>query len=256
MSHPLADLVSSLGIKPDSATTLCSGSGFDFSGTFEVEPEDFLEQAEEDYERGGSSSLLNSIHNSRRAVRCAIDRAVTCVGFDPRVMSVKQDLALLSDIGFLTPSILRRVSDTRNLLEHEYQLPSKEAVEEALDLASLFVEATSRNLEQIASFSIGNRDESLWESPFGDFFRNQVAFGFEAYNSAFRVYGYRNRKRWSDHPESAVANFYIPSDDPIFLPVLRLSLSVGKDRPRKTIRALGQLFDALIVVSSSNGSSA
>jgi hypothetical protein len=45
----------------------------------------------------------------------------------------------ISESGFLAPKILHRVNRIRNRLEHEFALPSKQHVEDALDVAMLFV---------------------------------------------------------------------------------------------------------------------
>lgn len=49
----------------------------------------------------------------------------------------------LKALGLLAPSLLRKVVDMRNVLEHEYIAPEIENVEEALDIASLFVMSAS-----------------------------------------------------------------------------------------------------------------
>lgn len=49
----------------------------------------------------------------------------------------------LRALGLLAPSLLRKVVNMRNILEHEYETPELEIVEEALDIASLFVMSAS-----------------------------------------------------------------------------------------------------------------
>lgn len=49
----------------------------------------------------------------------------------------------LRALGLLAPSLLRKVVDMRNILEHEYPTPELKNVEEALDIASLFVMSAS-----------------------------------------------------------------------------------------------------------------
>ena len=50
----------------------------------------------------------------------------------------------LNQVGVVAPRILRKINKTRNLLEHEYTLPSKEKVEDAMDVAILFITYTNR----------------------------------------------------------------------------------------------------------------
>ncbi|MCM8558529.1 MULTISPECIES: hypothetical protein [Pseudomonas] len=49
----------------------------------------------------------------------------------------------LRALGLLAPSLLRKVVDMRNILEHEYPTPELKNVEDALDIASLFVMSAS-----------------------------------------------------------------------------------------------------------------
>ena len=52
----------------------------------------------------------------------------------------------MNSIGVISPGILKKINRKRNFLEHEYIYPSKEEVEDALDVAKLFVAYTNRYL--------------------------------------------------------------------------------------------------------------
>ncbi|MEA2075447.1 MAG: hypothetical protein U9O85_06905 [Euryarchaeota archaeon] len=45
--------------------------------------------------------------------------------------------------GIIAPQILKKINDKRNLLEHEFKKPSLEQVEDALDVATLFISYAS-----------------------------------------------------------------------------------------------------------------
>jgi|SRR6266404_1011624 len=245
MAQALGELIFLLGIKAGSAVAFYTGGGYFTQSQNDCNlcPEEFLEQAEADYKNGGPGSLLNSISNSQRAIRCAIDQAVDFLGFSPRQMSLSKKVEILSYIGFLTPSILRRVSDARNLLEHEYHPPSPERIEEALELAGLFIEATNRNLDQIGNgFTLGNKGEQLPGSLCS--FRNEVSVSWST-DAAYTIYGYRNRRDEFDQPKTCMRRFNLPFSDPLYLPLMRLGIVLEKERPEKTARALVQFFDAL-----------
>ena len=128
MTSNLKTLVATLGIDSDRAVIL-PNSGDYLRHNFEVNPEDFLEQAEEDYENGGNAALLNSITNAKRAIRSQIDEALYYLGFDPHKMRIQRMVELLREVGDVAPRILRKVDDTRNLLEHEYKMPTIQEVE-------------------------------------------------------------------------------------------------------------------------------
>ncbi|PVZ20475.1 MULTISPECIES: hypothetical protein [unclassified Pseudomonas] len=57
--------------------------------------------------------------------------------------NVPKKIERLKALGLLAPSLLRKVVDMRNILEHEYSTPELEKVEDALDIASLFVMSAS-----------------------------------------------------------------------------------------------------------------
>ncbi len=75
-------------------------------------------------------------------------------------MKIKSKVALLKEIGIVAPRILRKVDEPRNSLEHSYKDPTIQEVEDALDIAALFIEATNRSINPIRSwFNMVNSDE-------------------------------------------------------------------------------------------------
>ena len=54
---------------------------------------------------------------------------------------------ILTEIGVIAPRIVTKVIRARNYLEHEYRQPEKEQVEDAVDVATLFVTALGRSLD-------------------------------------------------------------------------------------------------------------
>lgn len=53
---------------------------------------------------------------------------------------------VLSEAGIILPAILKRINQKRNLLEHEYKNPEKEKVQDAIDVATLFLAYTDKFL--------------------------------------------------------------------------------------------------------------
>lgn len=99
----------------------------------------FLNLAEDDFERGGLSALINATTNAKRAIVCQLDQLLISFGYQSLRWNVPKKIERLKALGLLAPSLLRKVIDIRNILEHEYATPELEKVEEALDIASLFV---------------------------------------------------------------------------------------------------------------------
>jgi hypothetical protein len=76
-------------------------------------------------------------------------------------------LSFLSDLGILTPRVLTKLNRTRNLIEHEFHCPTREQVEDFVDVVALFNESTKiflnhlPNDAQIASEA--NDDEPYFD---------------------------------------------------------------------------------------------
>lgn len=106
-------------------------------------PVEFLTLAEEDFERGGLSALINATTNSKRAIVCQIDQLLISFGYQSLRWNVPKKIERLRALGLLAPTILRKIVEVRNVLEHEYKAPTLEFVKESLDIASLFVMSAS-----------------------------------------------------------------------------------------------------------------
>ena len=65
-----------------------------------------------------------------------------------------QKIDFLNKVGVISPRILTKINKKRNLLEHEYRNPTEEEVEDALDVAILFINYTNKYLFQ-AIFDFG-----------------------------------------------------------------------------------------------------
>ena len=109
-----------------------------------LEPRDFLNFAVEDavaLER--ERNRVNCLGNCKRAIDAQVDRLIKRLGYwrlaRKQGWNVPKKLNFISDSGVVGPRILRNVNILRNRLEHEFSPPSKEQVEDALDVATLFV---------------------------------------------------------------------------------------------------------------------
>ena len=112
----------------------------------EVEPIEFLKFSEDDLLRGDKQGLVNALTNAKRAIDSQIDKIFGCFGI-LKQRNFPQKMQILQDMGLVAPRIIVKVSKLRNLLEHEYKLPDKEQVEDAVDIADLFVLALDSNLD-------------------------------------------------------------------------------------------------------------
>ena len=126
-----------------SKCAVASGGGsFDMT-ELKTSPIEFLSLAEDDFERGGLSALVNATTNVKRAIVCQLDQLLLSFGYSSLRWNVPTKIEKVRALGLLAPSLLRKVINMRNILEHTYETPELEIVEEALDIASLFVMSVS-----------------------------------------------------------------------------------------------------------------
>lgn len=117
---------------------------------FELKARDFLKFAEYDLTSDCSHHLINALSNIKRAIDCQLDSLL--FGFGLLEKSKKENWSfprkaqILNEAGVISPKILQRINQKRNLLEHEYKKPRKEQVEDALDVATLFIASNQRFL--------------------------------------------------------------------------------------------------------------
>jgi len=130
--------------------TLQSWETHDIKVPFDLTSKDFLAFAQCDLRGEYGHRLVNGLSNIKRAINCQLDSLL--VGFGLFQLSRKGNWGFpykaeqLNKVGIISPSILRKINQKRNLLEHEYRKPEAEQVEDALDVATLFVTYTNRFL--------------------------------------------------------------------------------------------------------------
>lgn len=144
-STSIKELLELLDIRKDGLMVQSVG-GSHRAAQLEIEPYDFLLQAEEDFERGERGAEINSLTNAKRAIVSQMDQALLTFGYKSFRWNVPRKLDVLAELGFVAPRILKRVSAARNMLEHEYKRPSPQEIEDAMDLAWLFVSASQAKL--------------------------------------------------------------------------------------------------------------
>jgi hypothetical protein len=167
-SERLTELAVAVGLRADSALALSSGGGNLELPPMGVDPYDFLDQAERDYEAGGNAACLNALTNAKRAIVSQMDQALTVFGYKPGRWNIPKKIEVLNSLGLVAPRILKKVSDSRNLLEHEYKRPSEGEVLDALDLAALFVFSMKSVFSGFEDeFALGNEGEQVNSFGFG-----------------------------------------------------------------------------------------
>ncbi|CAI8749380.1 hypothetical protein [Pseudomonas sp. IT-P260] len=186
----------------------------------ETSPVEFLTLAEEDFQRGGLSALVNATTNAKRAVVSQMDQLLISFGYKSTSFEVPRKLEKLQALGLLAPRLLRKVVKMRNILEHEYKKPSLAAVEEVLDIASLYLFSSSAMFipfDDVLEFSLYKASNK--NSPI-----KQVSVGLarEAGRVFYTAYVYEGDAAHS----SCVGKCEIPSGHPLFDPMVKISASM------------------------------
>lgn len=112
---------------------------------FDIQASEFMKYAEMDLEQGTAQGLVNALSNAKRAVDCQVDSILGCFGLLSR-RNFPEKIKILNHLGIVTPRIVNKVVKARNYLEHEFIKPEREQVEDAVDVANLFVALLNNGL--------------------------------------------------------------------------------------------------------------
>lgn len=233
----LRKVVTSMGFTEHNTVKLCSGGG-QLRHDFEINPDDSLQMAEDSYAKG---EMPHALFDAKRAIHSQIDQALLSLGYSLEKKEMKWKLNMMARCGFIAPRIMKRVSDARNLLEHEYRAPSKQQVEESLNIAALFIGATRRHLDLFEhEFNVGKEDEQIDEFDFS----NELFFHFDEGRHYFRIIACQDvQPNTFGVAKRVLGKIRIGVNDEIFPEVVRLT--VAGDHEGKVRQALRELFAVL-----------
>jgi hypothetical protein len=134
---------------------------------FDISPNEFLKFAESDLIAEYEHHLVNSLSNTKRAIDSQLDSLLIGFGLSEKSKRWRfpKKIEFLDSVGIISPRILNKINRRRNLLEHEYKNPNKEEVEDALDIATLFVYYTNKYLSPALVYCELYDDKELWDGP-------------------------------------------------------------------------------------------
>lgn len=109
--------------------------------------EDYLSYARADLKDGDTPRhLINALANAKRALHMRMEDA--CLGFGAGSLDDMRGFHRLSKYlkkcGLPAPDVLEKFNSTRNSIEHDFTVPSREIVEIFTDVTYLFLSATDR----------------------------------------------------------------------------------------------------------------
>jgi hypothetical protein len=114
-----------------------------FPFPFEIKPREFIAYANNDLELESKQGLIGALKNAKSAIDCQVDAILKVLGLK-KGRNFPQKAEQINQLGLLAPRVLKRIVKLRNRLEHDFSIPEKHQVEDAVDIASLFIETTDR----------------------------------------------------------------------------------------------------------------
>lgn len=124
--------------------------------SFDVKPCDFLSFAEIDLTANYTHNLINALSNAKRALDCQLDTLLIGFGFydeaKSRMWSFPKKIEKIKELGILAPRVLNKINRTRNLMEHSFVKPDRAAVEDFVDIASLFLASTDKYIYSLPGY--------------------------------------------------------------------------------------------------------
>ncbi len=165
-------------------------SGSILNYDFEINSDKFLKIAEIDLANSNTHGLVNALSNAKRAIDCQTDKVLACFGLLSR-RNFPQKMDLLRSMGIVAPRIVTKVVKARNYLEHEYIVPEQEQVEDAIDIANLFVISLDRALHFFPDhYILGTVVEGVYDDVNDPFMDKTISIRFDEENPRYILTGY------------------------------------------------------------------
>jgi hypothetical protein len=216
---------------------------------FNISPEDFLRFAIQDFQDKDKHGIINAITNAKRSIDCEVDKFLACIGYEPNAdlpqnvkdyirrysvlrerVDIPQRLKLIRALGVAPSNIISEIRGIRHLLEHEYKLPTKTQVAEAIELATLFIGTVDNALKSFQDIYYISSEERTRD---GYLPKNRLTIDFQ--EGHFGITGFVN------HEE--VGSIIISKTERPYLELLQLNIAVGVRRDIES--ALYNLLQAI-----------
>lgn len=232
----LENIIKSVGI--DWTNTYINwGGGVALSCDFDVTPNDFLRFANQDLQNKDKRGIINAITNAKRAIDCQVDTLLACIGYEPNTnlpqnvkdyikqhsssneyVNIPQRLMLVSCLDAAPSNLISKIRGIRNILEHEYSLPTIDQAHEAIELATLFI----GTLNNVLNTFIDGFDMSSEETKFeGDprLWKNVMYVAF--HDDCFNIGIADKIKEYKKKPDR------ILKTETQYLELIRLNIAIG-----------------------------
>ena len=146
-----------------------SASSTQIESPFSLSAEDFLDFAEMDIKGDNVKDIINALSNAKRSIENRMDLLLYAFGYDlNEKLNFPSKLEELNKLGIIAPRILKKINKIRNLLEHNYEKPDKEKVEDSIDIAILFIEYTNKFVYDFRTYFDGSCNGKIFRITFED----------------------------------------------------------------------------------------
>ncbi|MEH6358141.1 MAG: hypothetical protein V7745_04075 [Pseudomonadales bacterium] len=112
-----------------------------------VTPKEYLGFADKDLLLGSTHGLVNAMSNAKRAINCQITSLLAVLGMQ-NTGDFQTKFQRFEDLGILAPRVNKKITKFESQLDKQFCKPSIDEVEDAIDLATLFVEATDKVFQE------------------------------------------------------------------------------------------------------------
>ena len=153
-------------LKLDFTSTIIElDNGIETEKPFALSARDLLRFAKSDLREDTLKGNINALTNAKRAIDCQIDTALTLFGIDCKNFPQSSNdiidhtgfsnedlpykLKLIRALDFAPSGLISRTRSLRNKLEHKFQVPDREEVKDAIELAELFLLSLDSHLNLI-----------------------------------------------------------------------------------------------------------
>jgi hypothetical protein len=216
----IISLFKAVGIDPNNSYSLDDGS-IEIEPEYKLNPEDFIRFAEIDIEQNDDRSLINSLSNAKRAIDCRTDMIIEALNLSPKRLKMSK-FEILKEMGVLAPRIIDKIRKARNLLEHEYSLPEKGIVEDAVDVAMLY-EAASQRVFHLFPELIHIANNNCEAGKGGYLFNDEINILFRG--DGIEIDGHKNSQRLGD-------KILIPISSDLYFPLIKVYVTAHLERKK------------------------
>ncbi len=220
-----------VGIKNNLAITLDDGS-IQIEPELEILPGDFIEYAEQDLLNKDNRSMINALSNAKRAIDCKTDMIMQSLRIPLKKLKMNK-FEILHELGILAPRIIEKIRKARNILEHEYKLPSYDIVSDAIDIAILY-DAAAQQLfksfpEMVHLVNLGTKNGTN-----GHLYSEEIIIYFEDYG--YKIRGIKDNNYLDQ-------NIVISINDEMYYLITKVYVTAHMERNQEN--ALYDLFNYL-----------